>query len=36
MTPITPLPGIVGVGSYAMGLAPLVLPFLALLSWWLK
>lgn len=35
--PIFPLPnGLGGAGSFAMGFAPLVLPFAALLSWWLR
>lgn len=35
--PITPLPAVIGgFSSFAMGLAPLALPFVALLSWWLK
>lgn len=35
--PLTPLPGILpSPGSFAMGLAPLLLPLAALLSWWLR
>lgn len=36
MRPIFPLPALTGVGSYAMSLAPLFMPVLALLSWWLR
>ena len=36
-TPVLPLPGILpSPGSFAMGLAPLLLPLAALLSWWLR
>lgn len=34
--PFYPLPSTFGSGAFAMSLAPLVLPFLALLSWWFK
>lgn len=34
--PVYPLPSSFGSGAFAMSLAPLVLPFLALLSWWFK